>query len=120
MKTLLIFGSGAFITTNNTVLLSALPSSERGFSGGMLETTRQLGHTIAVALVAAVVAVVLNGADGVNASPRMYLEAFRSACFVVAGVSAAGVVVASLGVRRRTTAAQAPQPAALVGARSPD
>lgn len=114
------FGSGAFITTNNTVLLSALPLSERGFSGGMLETTRQLGHTIAVALVAAVVAVVLNGADGVNASPRMYLEAFRSACFVVAGVSATGVVVASLGVRRRTAAAQSPQPAVVAGARSPD
>jgi len=56
----------------------------------------------------------LGGQDGDAASPRVYLEGFRYACFAVAATSAAGIVLVSLAApqRRGATAAEpAPVPA---------
>lgn len=113
MTVLTGFGSGFFVTTNNTVILSALPQGERGFATGMLETTRQLGHTVAVVVVTAAMGLALGGQDSGAVLPRTYLEGFRYACFAVAATSAAGIVLASLATRRMRALAekQAPVPA---------
>jgi MFS family permease len=65
---LLLVGVGlstnVFQSANNTVIMSTLPTSLGGFASGMLETSRQLGHTIAVALAAGVLGLVAEQANG--------------------------------------------------------
>jgi len=113
---LLGMSSGFFNTSNNTVIMSILPDEARGFSSGMLETTRQFGHTIAVSLGA--VAIGLAGASLRDTStPTAMLEGFRLAELIMGSIAAVGVIFAVQGriptrsaqVRSRT--AGAPQTA---------
>jgi len=89
-------GSGFFNTANNTTIMSILPGEARGLSSGMLETTRQFGHTMAVGLGA--LAMGLAGASLLgNAAPRAMVTGFRFAEVLMGALALAGVVLAVRG-----------------------
>lgn len=89
-------GSGLFNTSNNTAIMSILPGEARGFSSGMLEMTRQFGHTVAVSLGAVAIGLAGASLQGVS-DPGAMLDGFRLAELIVGGIAAGGVMIAYLG-----------------------
>jgi EmrB/QacA subfamily drug resistance transporter len=76
-------GMGTFMSVNNTVIMSAVPGSLRGFASGMLETTRQGGHMFAVPLVSSVMTGVAGATLTADTDPELYIRGFQAACTVV-------------------------------------
>lgn len=101
---LILIGTGCatsvFMIANNTAIMSALPASLGGLASGMLETSRQLGHTVAVALAAGVLGLVaeqtLAGGDQAAA-----LRGFTLAILSFALVAFTGVACAALSGEER-------------------
>jgi MFS family permease len=89
-------GFNLFSTANNAVVMNALEES-RSFASGMLETTRQMGHTIGTTISATVLGLALPVA--INVMPvfeaqAAYRQGFQYSALVVVWIMAAGAFVA--------------------------
>ncbi len=83
-------GLGIFTSVNNTAVMASVRGEQRGFASGMVETTRQLGHSLGVSISSAVLQGSLAGA----AVPALgYRDGFSEATTVMGMVSALGVLV---------------------------
>ena len=111
-------GSNLFNTANNALVMNTLPEST-SFASGMLETTRQMGHTVGVTISAAVVSLALP-ATIEFLSPgdlqAVYREGFRYAAIAVVWIMISGSVVAAFqkmpeSMRKDKTAPPPAQPA---------
>ncbi len=89
--------SGMFMTANNTVIMSSLPSDRHGFASGMTETTRQLGHGVAITIVSATMA--LSGDVSVNS--QLLIEGFGRSTVVMGLIAFVGVVLSYPPTARR-------------------
>jgi EmrB/QacA subfamily drug resistance transporter len=76
-------GMGTYMSVNNTVIMSAVPGSLRGFASGMLETTRQAGHMFAVPLVSGIMTGVAGATLTSDTEAAVYIRGFQAACMVV-------------------------------------
>jgi MFS transporter, DHA2 family, methylenomycin A resistance protein len=111
-------GSNLFNTANNALVMNTLPE-DRSFASGMLETTRQMGHTLGATIGATVLGLSLPAAIAFLTVPEvqaMYREGFRLAALAVVGIMVSGSVVAIFqkvpeGLTRRRAGEAAPQPA---------
>lgn len=106
-------GLGVFTAVNNTAVMSSVTAEQRGFASGLVETTRQLGHSVGVSISSGVLQTSLAAA----ALPELgYRTGFSDAASTMGLVSAIGVLVvlypvlrqralplASLGLRFRPT-----------------
>jgi len=52
-------GLGVFTAVNNTAVMASVTPEQRGFASGMVETTRQLGHSLGVSISSSVLAATL-------------------------------------------------------------
>jgi hypothetical protein len=86
-------GSGLLLTTNNIVIMAALPGSARGVASGMLETTRHFGHAFGVTIPTAILALVTGAVGNEALAVR---EGFVVACIAMAAVAALGVLLATV------------------------
>lgn len=105
-------GMGLFLTANNAAVMGSVPADLRGFASGMIETTRQLGHGLATAAVGGMISAGVAAAN-TAAGPVLLAGAFRSAWWLMAGITTAGVVLCVWHIVARTrpagpTAAAAP------------
>jgi EmrB/QacA subfamily drug resistance transporter len=89
-------GMGTFMSVNNTVIMSAVPGSLRGFASGMLETTRQGGHMFAVPLVSGIMTGVTGATLTATTEPALYVHGFRAACMVVGCIALLAMACAFL------------------------
>ncbi|MCL6648706.1 MAG: MFS transporter [Chloroflexi bacterium] len=85
---------GAFQTANNAFVLSSLPPNQRGFASGMIDLTRQYGHTLGITVTTLVVAGAVEGAPS-------FTPVFQQAMFVTAGLAFVGYLLAFVATRRR-------------------
>lgn len=83
-------GLGVFTAVNNTAVMSSVSSDQRGFASGLVETTRQLGHSLGVSVSSGVLATSLAAASVPSLG---YLDGFAEAATVMGFVAALGVVV---------------------------
>ena len=98
-------GSGCFMTTNNTRIMSALDVEYRGFASGMLETSRQYGHTLGVAVAATgltAAALVTGSAEIESAATR---AGFAQAATLAGVIAWLGVLFAAYPLKRVVVAA---------------
>ena len=91
-------GSNLFNTANNAVVMNTLEEN-RSFASGMLETTRQMGHTIGTTISATILGLALPVA--VNVMPVFEAQAafklgFQYSALAVVGIMAAGAFVAGI------------------------
>jgi MFS family permease len=89
-------GSNLFNTANNALVMNTLPEST-SFASGMLETTRQMGHTIGATISAAVIAIAIPVTiEFLSPSDlqAVYREGFRYAAIAVVWIMISGSVVA--------------------------
>ncbi len=101
-------GMGLFMTANNTTVMTALAPGLRGFSSGLLETTRQLGHSLAVPITTAVIPVGTSVIGQPAFSPSSYLQAFQTSCLLMTGFAVLGILTS---LSRRPWAHPQPAPA---------
>jgi hypothetical protein len=73
----------------STVALESVPAAEQGVASGILNTIRELGVAVGVAVLASVFA-----AHGDYLSPGGFVAGVRPAVFVGAALVAAGGIVA--------------------------
>ena len=89
-------GFTLFSTPNNAVVMNSLEES-RTFASGMLETTRQMGHTIGSTISATVLGLALPVAIGVLPvfeAQAAYRQGFQYSALAVVGIMASGALVA--------------------------
>ncbi|HET6317638.1 MAG TPA: MFS transporter, partial [Chloroflexota bacterium] len=87
-----VLGAGLGIVTavNNTAVMSSVSSDQHGFASGMVETTRQLGHSLGVSISSGVLQASLAAA----AVPALgYRDGFSEAATVMGVVAAIGVLI---------------------------
>jgi MFS transporter, DHA2 family, methylenomycin A resistance protein len=83
-------GLGIFTAVNNTAVMSSVSADQHGFASGMVETTKQLGHSLGVSISSGVLQATLAAA----VVPALgYREGFSEAATVMGIVSAIGVLV---------------------------
>jgi len=81
-------GLGVFTAVNNTGVMASVTGDQRGFASGLVETTRQLGHSLGVSVSSGVLQASLAAA----AIPALgYRDGFSEAATVMGVVSAIGV-----------------------------
>lgn len=102
--------TGAFMTVNNTIVMSSLGPGQSGFASGIAETTRQLGHTLGITTVAAVVALGGGSLDAA-APPVLYLAGFQSASLTMGIIAFIGALLSLRSEPSRPDAPPAPRTA---------
>jgi MFS family permease len=80
---------GGFTTVNNTAVMSMAESDQRGFASGLIETTRQFGHALGVALSSGILAGAL--AESGIPTATQYVEGFQQAALAMGLLSGIGV-----------------------------
>ncbi|MGE3273017.1 MAG: MFS transporter, partial [Chloroflexota bacterium] len=107
-------GLGGFTTVNNTAIMSQAGDGKRGFASGMVETTRQLGHSVGVTLSSTIMAGALFGVAAADL-PAAYASGFQQATLLMGGFTALGLLAVvtpyigrSGGSRRRRPARSQP------------
>ena len=109
-------GSNLFNAANNAVVMNTLPQN-RSFASGMLETTRQMGHTIGVTIGATVLGLAIPvtiDLMSASESQAFYREGFRYSALAVVGIMVSGSIVAMFqkgtgSTRQPRSAEPAPQ-----------
>ncbi|MCY4365021.1 MAG: MFS transporter [Chloroflexi bacterium] len=104
-------GSNMFNSPNNATVMNSLPDN-RSFASGMLETTRQMGHSIGTTVSATVLGLALPVA--IDLLPRAeaqthYLSGFQISALAVVWIMMSGGIVA---IFQRTPTARSEQPRA--------
>jgi DHA2 family multidrug resistance protein-like MFS transporter len=90
-------GLGVFTSVNNTAVMSSVGADQRGFASGLVETTRQLGHSVGVSVSSGVLQTSLAAA----ALPALgYREGFSEAATAMGMLSAVGVLIVLYPVLR--------------------
>jgi|SRR5579859_1707820 len=83
-------GLGVFTAVNNTAIMASVTAGQRGFASGMVETTRQLGHSLGVSISSSVLQATLAAA----AIPELgYRDGFSEAASAMALVATLGVLI---------------------------
>ena len=85
-------GLGLFTPANNAAIMGAAPREQSGVASGVLNMTRGLGTSLGLSLTGLVFAAIA----GARAQPNLLANAFTVACLFLAGVAAAGALLASL------------------------
>lgn len=89
-------GTALFISPYNALVMNTLPEN-RSFASGMLETTRQMGHTVGTTIAAMVLGLSLPATieflSAADAQPY-YQQGFRTAALVVVWIVLTGGIVA--------------------------
>jgi MFS family permease len=105
-------GLGAFTTVNNTAIMGHAGDGKRGFASGMVETTRQFGHSVGVTLSSTIMAGALVGVRAPDL-PAAYASGFQQATLLMGGFTALALLSALVpyvgprgGSRRRRAARQ--------------
>ena len=109
-------GSNLFNSPNNATVMNTLPQN-RSFASGMLETTRQMGHSIGTTVSATVLGLALPVAidlmPAAESQPH-YLGGFQISALVVVWIMISGGIVAMFqrmpGTLGRDTRPSAPAP----------
>ena len=83
-------GLGVFTAVNNTAVMASVGADQRGFASGLVETTRQLGHSLGVSVSSGVLQTSLAAA----ALPEIgYRVGFSEAASAMGLVASLGILV---------------------------
>ena len=98
------FGAGAVVAATNTAAMDAVPAAERGEASGVLSTARQVGGTLGLGAMGALV-----GEHGDAIATDALINGVAEGFGLAAGVCALGVIAAVLLIGRPAAApARAP------------
>ncbi len=111
-------GSNLFNSPNNATVMNSLPEN-RSFASGMLETTRQMGHSVGTTISATVLGLALPVAIDllpVTEAQPYYLSGFQLSALTVVWIMISGSIVAMF---QRTPTASSSGPSRTAAAPQP-
>jgi len=89
-------GLGGFSTVNNAVAVGSLGAEHRGVASGMLETTRQFGHTVALSVSTTAMTIAAGPLVIGQSRPAEVLAGFQAAAMTVGLVALVGIPIAAV------------------------
>jgi MFS family permease len=104
-------GMGLTMTPTTAAAMSSVPVDQAGVGSAVLNSSRQVGGSLGIAVMGAIVA---SGEAGSH-TPEAFLHGFHDALRVAAVLAFAGAVVATAAIRKQAHQS-APQQAAAVEA----
>jgi MFS family permease len=110
-------GSNLFNSANNALVMNTL-QEDRSFASGMLETTRQMGHTVGTTISATVLGLALPVAIALLPAPEAqahYRDGFQIAALVVVWIMISGSFIALFQKMPTTRRSRAPEPVPQAG-----
>ena len=90
-------GTSIFNTINNAVIMNSVTREHQGFASGMIETTRQVGHTLGATVAASALGLVLPAGIALlsDAEARdFYFKGLQASALAVVWIILAGALVA--------------------------
>jgi len=108
-------GMASTMTPMTAAALSAVPVDKAGVGSGMLNTFRQVGGSLGIAVMGAILASGVKSSTAGGATPvAAFMNGLHHALYVAAAIAFAGAVVAATTIRsharRRVTASAAIEP----------
>jgi EmrB/QacA subfamily drug resistance transporter len=100
------FGMGLTMTPTTAAAMSAVPVDKAGVGSAVLNSGRQVGGSLGIAVMGAIVA---SAASGGVRTPETYLTGFHDALRVAAVLAFAGAIVATALIRKAPHHQAAPQ-----------
>ena len=106
-----VFSSGSYRGTTTAAAMRSVPVDKAGVGSAVINSMRQVGGSLGIAVMGAVVATQIHG--GARATPEEFVTGYHHALYVGAAISLAGAAIAVLTVRqiRHPHPAGAPEPA---------
>ena len=106
-------GMASTMTPMTAAALSSVPVDKAGVGSGMLNTFRQVGGALGIAVMGAILASGTNSALSSGASRvDAFMNGFHHALYVAAVIAFAGALTAALTIRSHALARTAPDPGA--------
>ncbi|MDO8674423.1 MAG: MFS transporter, partial [Dehalococcoidia bacterium] len=103
---------GSFNTSNNAIIVSTVPANRRGFATGMLETSRQFGHSVGASASGAVMGTALMSAAMGTTESAAYISGYQQASLVASGAAFLGILASLIAaLSQRANSETAPVPA---------
>jgi EmrB/QacA subfamily drug resistance transporter len=93
-------GMGLVMTPMTAAALGSVPVAKSGVGSGVLNTFRQLGGALGIAVMGAIVAAYIDLDAAGGPDPQAFIDGFRRALEVSAAFAFLGVVVAATTIRR--------------------
>jgi MFS family permease len=89
------FGTGTFISPNNSALMGSAPRHRQGIAAGVLATARSVGMVLGVGLAGAIFTTVLSHAQSGGGEESIFL-ATRISFLAATGVAGLGVITSMI------------------------
>ncbi len=106
-------GMAATMTPTTAAAMSSVPIDKAGVGSAVLNSMRQVGGSLGIAVMGAVVASVSATAlDNGDSRPVAFVAGFHDALLIAAAIAFAGAVIATASIRKSPHHAREPQPAA--------
>jgi hypothetical protein len=98
------FGTGVFISPNNSALMGSAPRSRQGIAAGILATARNFGMVLGVGIAGAVYTIGLNHAAsaGIAAQNGAIYSALEMSFLVASVIMILGVLTSMVRIVRRS------------------
>jgi len=90
-----------------TAAMHAVPIDKAGVGSAVINSSRQVGGSIGIALMGAIVATQF---DSVHATPGDFVNGFQLGLRVAAGIAFLGVLVAAFGIKPEQLRHDVPRP----------
>ncbi len=105
-------GLGFFLPSNNSGVMSAVPSDARGVAAGLLALARFTGQTLGVAVGGTVFVAAAGASLAQRVDPATFMEGMRAVCLTALGLAAVGAFLSfQRGVTRPADAPARPRSA---------
>jgi EmrB/QacA subfamily drug resistance transporter len=94
------FGMGLTMTPATAAAIGSVPVAKAGIGSGVLNTFRQVGGALGIAVMGAIVASQINVAPGAPQFREQFMDGFSMALRVAAGIALVGVLAAAVLIRK--------------------
>ena len=94
------FGMGLTMTPATAAAIGSVPVAKAGIGSGVLNTFRQVGGTLGIAVIGAIVASQIHVAPGAPAFRDQFMDGFSIALRVAAAIALVGALAAAVLIRK--------------------
>src|SRR5918999_115267 len=94
------FGMGLTMTPATVAAIGSVPVAKAGIGSGILNTFRQVGGALGIAVMGAIVASQIDGVPGAPAFRDQFMDGFSIALRVAAGIALVGALAAAVLIRK--------------------
>jgi MFS family permease len=94
------FGMGLTMTPATVAAIGSVPIAKAGIGSGILNTFRQVGGALGIAVMGAIVASQIDVVPGAPAFREQFMDGFSIALRVAAGIALVGALAAAVLIRK--------------------